>query len=122
LSVTAGGDTTTYAYWPDGTRASKTETGSGTPIKTVYFGPVEIRDDNTADGHGSEILTYQHPNVRRVDNVPNVLHKDQLGSVKMITGFDGNRVKHSTYEPFGEANDTIDNHSATSETKGFIKS
>jgi RHS repeat-associated protein len=43
-----------------------------------------------------------------------------LGSVKMVTNWAGEKVKHSSYEPFGEANDIIEQLSATSETKGFI--
>jgi hypothetical protein len=40
----------------------------------------------------------------------------------MVTNWAGEKVKHSSYEPFGEANDIIEQLSATSETKGFTKS
>ncbi|WP_176832933.1 RHS repeat-associated core domain-containing protein [Celeribacter baekdonensis] len=119
LSVTASGQTTAYGYWPDGSRAFKTEdSGAPTEAKTVYFGPVEIRDFGT--GTGETILTYQHPNARRVNGAVEYLHKDQLGSIKLITAADGTLVKTSTYAPFGEAFDEMLSLTRADETKGFI--
>mgnify|MGYP000577877571 CR=1 FL=1 len=46
------------------------------------------------------------------------LHKDQLGSVKLITAADGSLVKTSTYAPFGEAFDETLSLTAAGETKG----
>ncbi|AVW92989.1 RHS repeat domain-containing protein [Celeribacter baekdonensis] len=48
------------------------------------------------------------------------LHKDQLGSVKLITAANGSLVKTSTYAPFGEAFDEMLSLTAADETKGFI--
>ncbi|MEN8833416.1 MAG: RHS repeat-associated core domain-containing protein [Pacificibacter sp.] len=75
---------------------------------------------NFGTGTGETVITYQHPNVRRVNGVREFLHKDQLGSIKMITDMAGEKVKRSTYEPFGEANDTVLKLNAAAETKGFI--
>ncbi|SDG38087.1 RHS repeat-associated core domain-containing protein [Celeribacter baekdonensis] len=46
------------------------------------------------------------------------LHKDQLGSVKLITAADGTLVKRSTYAPFGEATDEMLSLTRADETKG----
>ncbi|MBU1278010.1 MAG: RHS repeat-associated core domain-containing protein [Alphaproteobacteria bacterium] len=46
------------------------------------------------------------------------LHKDQLGSVKLITAADGSLVKTSTYAPFGEVFDETLSLTAAGETKG----
>ncbi|MBU0644272.1 MAG: RHS repeat-associated core domain-containing protein [Alphaproteobacteria bacterium] len=89
-----------------------------TQVKTVYFGPVEIRDFGT--GSGETILTYQHPNARRVNGAVEYLHKDQLSSIKLITAADGSLVKTSTYAPFGEATDEMLSLTKAEETKGFI--
>ena len=48
------------------------------------------------------------------------LHKDQLGSIKLITAADGTLVKTSTYAPFGEAFDEMLSLTRADETKGFI--
>ena len=48
------------------------------------------------------------------------LHKDQLGSVKLITAANGSLVKTSTYAPYGEAFDEMLSLTAADETKGFI--
>ncbi|WP_143026897.1 HYD1 signature containing ADP-ribosyltransferase family protein [Celeribacter baekdonensis] len=48
------------------------------------------------------------------------LHKDQLGSVKLITAADGSLVKTSSYAPFGEAFDEMLSLTRADETKGFI--
>ncbi|MBU0644276.1 MAG: RHS repeat-associated core domain-containing protein [Alphaproteobacteria bacterium] len=45
------------------------------------------------------------------------LHKDQLGSVKLITAADGTLVKRSTYAPFGEATDEMLSLTRADETK-----
>ncbi|WP_083351920.1 RHS repeat-associated core domain-containing protein [Celeribacter baekdonensis] len=46
------------------------------------------------------------------------LHKDQLGSIKLITAADGSLVKTSTYAPYGEAFDETLSLTAAGETKG----
>ncbi|WP_143026900.1 RHS repeat domain-containing protein [Celeribacter baekdonensis] len=46
------------------------------------------------------------------------LHKDQLGSVKLITAADGTLVKRSTYAPYGEAFDEMLSLTRADETKG----
>ncbi|WP_339696552.1 hypothetical protein [Celeribacter baekdonensis] len=46
------------------------------------------------------------------------LHKDQLGSVKLITAANGSLVKTSTYAPFGEAFDEMLSLARADETKG----
>ncbi|WP_176832934.1 polymorphic toxin-type HINT domain-containing protein [Celeribacter baekdonensis] len=46
------------------------------------------------------------------------LHKDQLGSVKLITAADGSLVKTATYAPYGEAFDEVLDLTRADETKG----
>ncbi|WP_159075335.1 hypothetical protein [Celeribacter baekdonensis] len=56
--------------------------------------------------------------MRRVNGAVEYLHKDQLGSVKLITAADGSLVKTSTYAPFGEAFDEMLSLTRADETKG----
>jgi len=53
-----------------------------------------------------------------VNGAVEYLHKDQLGSVKLITAADGTLVKTSTYAPFGEAFDETLSLTRADETKG----
>ena len=46
------------------------------------------------------------------------LHKDQVGSIKLITAADGSLVKRPTYAPFGEATDEMLSLARADETKG----
>jgi RHS repeat-associated protein len=69
---------------------------------------------------GETVLSYQHPNARRENGAVHVLHKDQLGSVKLITAEDGSLIKRATYAPFGEATDEVLDLTRADETKGFI--
>jgi hypothetical protein len=55
-----------------------------------------------------------------VNGAVEYLHKDQLGSVKLITAADGTLVKTSTYAPYGEAFDEMLSLTRADETKGFI--
>ena len=52
-----------------------------------------------------------------MNGVVEYLHKDQLGSIKLITAADGSLVKTSTYAPFGEAFDEVLSLTAAGETK-----
>jgi len=62
-------------------------------------------------------MTFQ---ARRENGVVHYLHKDQLGSVKLITAADGSLIKRATYAPFGEAFDEMLSLTRADETKGFI--
>ncbi len=48
------------------------------------------------------------------------MHRDQLASVRLITGADGAADKRTIYHPFGETRDWISDAAAAEETKGFI--
>ncbi|WP_339695323.1 hypothetical protein, partial [Celeribacter baekdonensis] len=56
--------------------------------------------------------------IGRIGGVGALPHKDQLGSVKLITAEDGSLVKTSTYAPFGEAFDEMLSLARADETKG----
>jgi RHS repeat-associated protein len=136
LSVTRNGKMTCYVYGADGSRLKKIEnmapaancnaapTGS-TPV-TVYFANVEIR--NYGQGATAEqVITYPAPAVRVVTTsagtAASILHRDQLGSVRGLTGWEtnqvGKRTELSTYRPFGEQDESPANP-PINETKGFI--
>ena len=118
-SVTFGGKTTSYVYGADGTRLKKTENaGTTNATVTVTFGDVEVR--NFGQGRSEKIITYPHPHVRLVNGVASYLHRDQLASVRLITGANGGEDKRILYHPFGQAQTWITDPAATPETKGFI--
>jgi len=48
------------------------------------------------------------------------LHRDQLGSVRLITGADGNQASRKQYYPFGSELESVTDADSTLETKGFI--
>ena len=92
---------------------------------TAYFANVEIR--NFGQGTPEQIITYPVPSIRLVTStsggttttVVGTLHRDQLASVRGLTGADGLRAERATYRPFGARREfafTI----AANETKGFI--
>ncbi|WP_170565662.1 RHS repeat-associated core domain-containing protein [Ruegeria atlantica] len=119
LSVTYAGTTTSYVYGADGTRLKRTDkTGQPDETVTVTFGGVEIR--NFGQGASEEIVTYPHPDVRLVNGVASYMHRDQLNSVRLITGTDGAEDKRSIYHPFGKARDWTSDLIAAPETKGYI--
>ncbi|WP_171181842.1 RHS repeat-associated core domain-containing protein [Ruegeria sp. HKCCD8929] len=119
LSVTHAGRTTSYVYGADGTRLKKIEeTGTASEAVTVTFGDVEIR--NFGQGAAEEIVTYPHPDVRLVNGAASYMHRDQLSSVRLITGADGAEDKRTVYHPFGQTRDWISDAAAAEETKGFI--
>jgi hypothetical protein len=81
-SVTKNGVTTSFAYGPDGARATKTAT-SGT---TNYYGA-------EAEEKAGTYTRYPHADVM-VETVGNVstikfLHRDHLASVRLVTKMDG---------------------------------
>ena len=118
-SVTFGGKTTSYVYGADGTRLKKTENaGTTNETITVTFGDVEIR--NFGQGSSEKIITYPHADMRLVNGVASYLHRDQLQSVRLITGTDGAEDTRILYHPFGQAQTWITDPAATTETKGFI--
>lgn len=73
------------------------------------------------------IITYPLPSIRLVTStsggttttVVGTLHRDQLASVRGLTGPDGLRAERATYRPFGEQ-DEFAFTLAANETKGFI--
>jgi RHS repeat-associated protein len=89
--------------------------GENRPLSVTYNG-VEIRQfhDNT------QTLLYPHPDVRIADGEANYLHRDQLGSINVVTDASGSILSESAYRPFGEVMTTVANPTAPEETKGFI--
>ncbi len=120
LSVTRLAKVTCYTYGADGSRLRKIEnvpvaavpcsnaTGVAPQGTTVYFGAVEI--SNFGQGAAEVYLAYPHPNVRQtttksgavVSTAVSYLHRDQLGSVRLVSDTTGQRVEADVYRPFGE--------------------
>ncbi len=113
VSVTYGGQTTSYVYGADGSRLKKI-TPAGV---TVYAGPVEIENFGTAN---EQITRHLTDDVREVDGVKSWLHRDHLSSVRFITGTSGEAARLTSYTPFGEPTDQTFDPAVTDESKGFI--
>ncbi|RLJ60744.1 RHS repeat-associated protein [Litoreibacter meonggei] len=113
LTVTKGGVLTEYVYATDGSRLKRIEDG----VTTVTFGNVEIRNFMTP---AETVLTYPHPSVR-LENGGDAkyLHRDHLGSVRLITDQSEQELDVRTYRPFGELSSQVD-PTLTEETKGWI--
>ena len=103
-----GGVTTDYIYGADGSRLKRIDNvGTGNETTTLTFGPVEIAKFGT--GADEVISTYPLPNIRLIHTKSGgvvhsdyeVLHSDQLGSLRLITDSAGARVNRRAYAPFG---------------------
>lgn len=69
-------------------------------IKTVTFGPVEIRNFNPSTT--GDIMTYPRPDICLVNGTAEALHCDQLASLRAITDSSGALINEKAYKPFGE--------------------
>jgi len=80
-SVTKGGVTTTYAYGPEGGRVKKTVVSGAVTETTFYLGSdIEIGPDGS-------MTTIPRPDIRIKDDARCILHRDQLGSVRVESRF-----------------------------------
>lgn len=104
LSVTHNGVRTEYVCGADGSRLQQV-TAAGTASEDVitYLGPLEIRGDLSAPG---EVVVHARTGVRLVDGVESYLHRDQLGSVVLITDATGAKAAETMYRPFSKHEDT----------------
>ncbi len=102
LAVTANGNTTTFAYGPDGGRSSKTSAANGT---TFYLGN-DAEWAPTATG-GGKFTAYLHPDVI-VDSTgagalaTRYLIKDHLGSNRLIVPHSGGEALAQNTHAFGK--------------------
>jgi RHS repeat-associated protein len=103
--------TTSYVYAPDGSRLKKIAPGG---LITLYLGADLERG---SDGFWRK---YPHPAIRLstegVTRKVLVLHKDHLGSVRLLTDMRQAVVRDAAYEPYGE---TV-KASGLAEAKGYI--
>ena len=111
-TATLGGVTTTYVYGADGARLKRTVGGS----TTLTVGPIEVRNYGTGS---ATLLLYPQPEVRLAGGQPAYLHRDQVGSIQLVTDGAGADGEHATYQPFGEAR-TVVAGTIPAETKGFV--
>ena len=115
LSVNdVSGGLTTYTYGADGRRLKKTEDGD----VTLYIGSIEIRKFGQANAE--QLISYPTGSIKLVDGALSVLHKDQLSSVRGVSGADGAIDERVTYRPFGEPTERDHDAGATNDSKRFI--
>ncbi|WP_377512728.1 RHS repeat-associated core domain-containing protein [Octadecabacter sp. R77987] len=110
---------TEYVYAATGARLKMvTEVGTPGEAETLYLGPLEVRDFGTTSA--THVAT-PHPDVRLVEGVASHLHRDQLGSVVMITDSAGAKARQTQYAPFGAVvlAQTFD-PAVAPEARGFI--
>jgi RHS repeat-associated protein len=68
-----------------------------------------------------KIFTYPHPEIRRINGVASALHRDQLGSVVVITYDTGAEARDTMFRPFGEiVLEQVVLPAVAAEAKGFI--
>ena len=97
ITVTQNGNVASFAYGPDGERASK----SYNAAVTSYLGnDAEWRVDNTTPN--GLLTAYLHPDVKREGNATTWLHKDHLSSNRLESRVTGNTPELHAYGPFGE--------------------
>jgi RHS repeat-associated protein len=102
-SLVMGGQTTTFAYGPDGARVKKISS-LGT---TRYFGA-------EAEEKGGVFTRYPHMDVMLQGSAVSFLHRDHLATVKMVTNMSGAVTERTGYAAYGEPKPT------TSLPRGFI--
>jgi RHS repeat-associated protein len=102
-SLLMGGQTTTFAYGPDGARVKKISS----LVTTRYFGA-------EAEEKGGVFTRYPHMDVMVQGSTISFLHRDHLATVKMVTNMAGAVTERLGYAAFGEPRPT------TSLPKGFI--
>jgi RHS repeat-associated protein len=102
LTVTKSGLTSTYAYDPEGERASKV-TGAGASLSTTtYLGnDAEVLVDQANTGPGL-MTAYLTPDTMREGSVTKWLHKDHLASNRLVTGQTGAVLNRTAYTPTGQ--------------------
>jgi RHS repeat-associated protein len=94
-SLVMGGQTTTFAYGPDGSRVKKISS-LGT---TRYFG-------SEAEEKGGVFTRYPHMDVMVQGSTISFLHRDHLATVKLVTNMAGAVTERTGYAAFGEPKPT----------------
>ncbi|PCJ10558.1 MAG: hypothetical protein COB16_00680 [Rhodobacteraceae bacterium] len=127
LTVTAlNGDQTEYVYGAVGTRLKRIEMVNGETTTSLYVGGVEIVQ---APNEPELVHWYPHSNVRMdyeagAFKEVKYLHRDQLGSVFLITDATGNKDTRRDFTAFGDELETISDAAMASypakEDFGFI--
>ncbi|MGO4389333.1 hypothetical protein AB4Y85_17535, partial [Microvirga sp. 2YAF29] len=100
IRVDVGSVRTDYVYAPDGSRLKKIASGAAGVRTSVYLGPDLER---TPEGFWRK---YPHPEIRLstegVTRKVLVLHKDHLGSVRLMTNALQVVRRDAAYDPYGE--------------------
>jgi RHS repeat-associated protein len=114
-----GGNTTVFAYGPDGARVKKTNTIS----TTLYAGAdIEINASNPTLAAG-DYTRFPHPDIKIVGTQKYFLHRDHLASTRLITDINGTVVEDTGYSAYGErvsvSNSNYPNVSYSAQ-KGYI--
>jgi RHS repeat-associated protein len=135
LSVTLAGTKTCYVYGADGSRLKRIDgytpgqncaSPTASQPVTVWMGPLEIR--RFLQTSSEKLMLYPTADIRIVKYMnagspvvqKSVLHRDGLASVRVVTDDAGLRTESSSYHPFGEQAETVNNPAAMSEMRGYI--
>jgi RHS repeat-associated protein len=95
-----GGSTATYAYDPDGRRVAKTI--SGTTTNYAYDGSDVLFETQGSSWATAYIYFAGALHAQYKNNTTYFLHRDHLGSTRLVTGLGGTTVDNLDYLPFGE--------------------
>jgi RHS repeat-associated protein len=98
-SVTMAGQTTTFAYDPDGNLVKKINPDGS---KTLYIAGIYEVNKNSGGSVIGTVTYYPEAGAMRVDSTPYYVLKDHLGSASVITDNSGITVGEQRYYPFGE--------------------
>lgn len=92
--------TTSFVYGPDGARVKKSS--SNATVKTLFPTPdVEIKATGLAPAIG-DFTRYPHPDIKIEGTVRQVLLRDHLASVRMVTYGGGLLIERTGYAAYGE--------------------
>jgi RHS repeat-associated protein len=80
-----------------------------------------IKNCASGEGRNEEVVTYPHPEVRRVNGDPSILVHDRLGSVITLFNAEGARAINRHDRPYGRVSQWVtDPAAAAAEDQGFV--
>ena len=119
LTVTFGGQITTYVYGPDGSRLKMTVGTGGGATTTLYAGDVEVR--NYGAGSSEIVTRHAADTVREVNGTQSLLARDHLASVILTTDANGLVGRTTAYDSAGDIREiNTQNAAVPTESKGYI--
>ncbi|PHR61328.1 MAG: hypothetical protein COA47_05850 [Robiginitomaculum sp.] len=99
-AVTLAGVRTEYVYASDGSRLLMvTDVGTANERETLTIGGLEVRDFGSND---PEHIVSPHAALRFTDGQVSYLHRNQQGSITLISDGVGHRSRERYFAPYGE--------------------